>query len=171
MAAKRRLTTADVPQADTLAYVRTIVEAAHRGARTNAALVLATSFSERHVRYRIQAANILRLLDEHLQLTSRGTSLLATERGSEAERSELRSAIQTAPIVRAVAPKLLSGSEVDLRAITKKLMTLTGLSLATADRRAHVLRSWSRQVAPKAEPANADYAASPARASLCLPDQ
>lgn len=149
MVARHRFATVEVPLAETLPFVRTLVEALHQGAQTNHALVLATSFSERHVRYRLQAAHALRLITTRQQITRRGRRLLTTERGSEDERAAWREAVRSAPIVRAVAPHLLRGSDIDTSAIMKKIMTLTGLSFATANRRARVLLSWSRQLARK----------------------
>jgi hypothetical protein len=48
--------------------------------------------------------------------------------------------------VRGVAPRLLAKKEVSVAAIRERILQLTGLSLATADRRARTLKSWARQL-------------------------
>ena len=146
MKARTNLRTVDVPQADSLPLVRRLVEAIEEGNRTNPDLASRTGFSERHVRYRLEAARILGLADEEYRLTLGGRRLLATRPGSEEERAELRHAVKASKVAKAVRLDPSSSRPLDMGRISKKIMSLTGLSLATAERRARTLRSWSRQV-------------------------
>jgi hypothetical protein len=141
-----KLKTSDVPQADSLATVRRLLEVI-RVSPSLAVKDLAqrSGFSERHVRYRAQAARILGFLAPNsFSLTPRAERLLATTIGAPEERREFRSAVSRCAAVREIEPSLLSLVEVDVGKLTKKISALSGLSHATAERRAVVLRSWHR---------------------------
>jgi hypothetical protein len=142
-----KLKTIDIPQADSLALVRGLLEVVARseGAAVKD-LATGTGFSERHVRYRTQAARILGLIDEATALTPRGRRLLATEAGSPAEKRELRRAVAECSVIQQVAPDLLSASGVDVKTLARKICALSGLSASTAERRAVVLRAWHRDL-------------------------
>ena len=105
-----------------------------------------TKFSERHVRYRLQAARILGFLqgEGEPELTPRAKRLLATETGSLEEKKQLVSAISDCASVQLIAPNLLTLPEVDVKKLGDRIARLSGLSPATAERRAMVLRSWHR---------------------------
>jgi hypothetical protein len=107
-----------------------------------------TSFSERHVRYRLQAARILGFLkpEGEPELTPRSKRLLATDAGSPEEKKQLRNDVSDCPAVQLIAPNLLALPEVDVKKIGDRIARLSGLSPATAERRAVVLRSWHRQL-------------------------
>ena len=106
------------------------------------------AFSERHVRYRIQAARILGFLAPQgvPAITTRGKRLLATVVGTPEEKSELVMAVNDSESVRAIAPDLLVVPAVDVKTLGERIVRLSGLSPATAERRAVVLRSWHRDL-------------------------
>jgi len=140
------LRTRDVPQADSLTLVRQLVTAIQEGGRTNEDLVLRTGFSERHVRYRLQASRILGLVNEDSRITPRGKRLLLTNPGTLEERKALRHAIKASAVVKAMGLDVSTPQTFDVSESAKRIAALTGLSIATAERRARGLRSWFRQV-------------------------
>jgi hypothetical protein len=143
-----KLKTIDVPQADSLALVRRLLEVIRQSPSTKVKdLAELSTFSERHVRYRTQAARILGfLVVDTFDLTPRAERLLATEPGSVQEKRELRQAVARCPAVRQIAPDLLSLPHVDIKKVGGRIAALSGLSPATAERRAVVLRSWHRDL-------------------------
>lgn len=141
-----QLNSVDVPQADNLARVRELVEAANQVGLSKKALTGYTGFSERHVRYRFEAARLLGLLDRDAGVTARGLELIGTTAGSREERALFRRSIARTQVVRTVAPDLLKGAEPDLEKLTRAIGQASQLSDSTAGRRARVLRSWRRQV-------------------------
>ena len=144
-----KLKTSDVPQADSLALVRRLLEAIAVSQSTAVrGLAEKTTFSERHVRYRLQAARILGFLkpEGEPQLTLRAKRLLATDVGSPKEKEQLASAVSDCASVQLIAPNLLALSEVDVKKIGDRIARLSGLAPATAERRAVVLRSWHRDL-------------------------
>lgn len=141
-----RIRPIDIPQADSLSLVRAVVRAVHVGHHSIRDIATATSFSERHVRYRLAAARILRLLTDDYELTRTGCDLLLAEAGSAPEKSLLAKAIARTPAIAAVAPQLLTHPSPDLISVARLISRYTGLSKATAERRAKCLRSWARQV-------------------------
>jgi hypothetical protein len=144
-----KLKTSDVPQADSLPLVRRVLEAiAVSPSLAVKDLAERTGFSERHVRYRIQAARILGFVDAdgEPKLTARAKRLLATEIGSPQEKKELARAVSDCEAVRMIASDLLALPEVDVKKLADRITRLSGLSHATAERRAVVLRSWHRDL-------------------------
>jgi hypothetical protein len=144
-----RLKTSDVPQADSLALVRRVLEAVAVSPSTVVKdLAEKTTFSERHVRYRLQAARILGWLkpEGEPELTTRAKRLLKTEVGSPEEKKQLASAVRDCSSVQIIAPNLLALPEVDVKKVGERITRLSGLSPATAERRAVVLRSWHRDL-------------------------
>ena len=144
------LRTIDVPQADSLQSVRTIVRAiADSGETSPSELSRVTGVSERHVRYRIATARVLNLVavgDGHMLISERGRQLLGTTVGSPDETKQLRRAVEDCAIVRGVAAGLLTAGDFDFNGVATMIMKRAGLSQATAERRAQVLRSWRRQL-------------------------
>jgi transposase-like protein len=144
-----KLKTSDVPQADSLALVRRVLEAI--AASPNAPvkeLAECTGFSERHIRYRTQAARVLGFLPsegEHV-VTPRAKRLLATEPESPEEKKQLVAAVKECESVKLIAPNLLDLDTVDVKKLGERIARLSGLSPATAERRAVVLRSWHRDL-------------------------
>jgi hypothetical protein len=144
-----KLKSSDVPQADSLPLVRRVLETiAVSPSPAVRDLAERTGFSERHVRYRIQAARILGFIDAEgdPKLTPRAKRLLATTVGSPEEKKQLASAINDCESVRIIAPDLLASPEVDVKKLAAQIARLSGLSPATAERRAVVLRSWHRDL-------------------------
>jgi len=142
--------TIDVPQADALATVRQVIEALSASSVVSTStLVEKTGFSDRHVRYRVATARVLELItdgDKGPTLTVRGRKLLRTRVGSASEKQQLRKAVENCRIVREIVPDLFSASRFNFDEIAKKIMARVGLSKATAERRAQVLRAWRRQL-------------------------
>src|SRR5215813_11871476 len=79
-------------------------------------------------------------------LTARAKRLLATDAGSPEEKKQLAAAVTDCPAVRLIAPNLLDADEVDVKKLADRIARLSGLSPATAERRAVVLRSWHRDL-------------------------
>ena len=144
-----KLKTIDVPQADSLVLVRRLLEVIVRseGAAVKD-LAAQAKFSERHVRYRTQAARILGFLapEGEPRITARGKRLLATEAGTPEEKRELTKAVNDCESVQAIAPDLLALPAVDVKKLGNRIARLSGLSPATAERRAVVLRAWHRDL-------------------------
>jgi len=145
MAKRTALRTADVPQADDLQTVRAVVKAAGSGGGVTAEIEQRTGYSDRHVRYRMQAARILGFVDVNRKVTGLGRRLLQTSPGGDAERQVFREAIEASPPIKALAPRLTRAEEPDVASLCLHLQAHAGLSPATAERRARVLRSWWRQ--------------------------
>jgi hypothetical protein len=138
----------DVPQADNLDTIRAVVEAVKKCGSDVLEISERTAVSGRHVRYRLQAARILGFLDDGRALTSRGRSLLDTRPGSEQEKKVFTGGLQASAIVRTLLPDLLSEKPFDVGSAASKIVASTGMALATAERRARVLRSWRRRLGP-----------------------
>jgi len=141
-----RVRSLDVLQADSLPRVRRVVEVVHADKRDVPAISKDTGFSERHVRYRLQAARILGLLAEDLSIAAVGRKLIETAPGSGEELETFRGCVRGNAILTALAPALLAPEELDVAAVSKRIQVVAGLSPATADRRAVVLRAWHRQL-------------------------
>lgn len=129
--------------------VRRVVEAVNCGANNVREISLKTGFSERHVRYRLETARILGLLTDDFTITVAGQRLMCTVPSSGEEREVLSEAIGGSPIVTRLAPGLLDSGKIDSAKIAQRIEFLSGLSEATAQRRATVLRAWRRQLVPK----------------------
>lgn len=144
-----KLKTSDVPQADSLALVRRLLEAMAASPSTAVRdLAEKTTFSERHVRYRLQAARILGFLkpEGEPELTPRANRLLTTAVGSPEEKKQLARAVSDCASVQLIAPNLLALPQVDVKKIGDRIARLSGLAPSTAERRAVVLRSWHRDL-------------------------
>ena len=72
----------DVPQSDSFPTIRTVVESVESAKGVVAVIAERIGVSERHVRYRLQSARILGLVDGNRKLTRLGRELLATPIGS-----------------------------------------------------------------------------------------
>lgn len=152
--------TIDVPQADDLATVRTVIGSITRGQFTIADVAAETGFSERHAGYRLHAARILgfvEVVDERaghdlFGLTPRGNALLTTPRGSAEERDHMRRAINESPQLRVFAPDLMADPAPARDALTRAIMHHSGLAFDTARRRAGALLAWRRQLPVNAPP-------------------
>jgi predicted ATPase len=139
----------DVPQAFSLAEIRRVVERVAQG--RDPVRDPPEDCSSRQAAYRLHAARVLGLVADTaggLQLTSLGRDLSATDIGSDAERSVYRKAIEASPILRELAPGLLSLSPPSIVELRQRIQGKTGLAEATAEHRARGLLSWARQVQP-----------------------
>jgi len=145
-----RLRSADIPQAEDLTEVRELVSALLEVGTSTDALADHTGFSDRHVCYRLHAAKVLGLIDGKRALTDRGDRLLATPPGSPDERSALAEAVASCPVVKLVAPDLLTAQALDLDQVSTALAQVAGLSASTAARRARILEAWRQQLAEPA---------------------
>lgn len=146
--------TRDLPQASSLLKVRRVVAAVARGRRSVRDAGVATGLSVRHADYYGLAATVTLGLvieiDGHARLTVMGTELLATREGSFEERTVLGRAIRDSASVTSIAPDLLDEPGPEREALTHRLIT-TGLSPATAGRRASTLLTWRRYVLERQE--------------------
>jgi hypothetical protein len=141
-----KLPTIDIPQSDSLDLVRCVVSEIAEGHSTVKDISDRTGFSVRHVRYRLEAARILGLLDEMLRITDRGRRLLTTIPQSREERTVFRRAVQASSVVRVLTESGVLTHLVEIEALAKTINELTGLSIETSMRRARTLRSWFRQI-------------------------
>lgn len=136
----------DVPQAPNLARIRCVVTAVADGASTIEKIAEDTDISPRHVGYAIRAAQTLGLLDKDRAPTALGRKLLETDQESEEERQTFCKAIEESPIMRALAPSLLSSKAPTKKTLGARIEKLSGLSKATAEHRASDLLAWREQL-------------------------
>lgn len=165
----------DIPQTDDLERVVQAVEAVQSGARSADEVGLRIGLSARHAGYALHAARVLGFIQEGdpgWTSTRRGRDLLDRQGASRDEG--LRDAIGESRLMR-VAPHLLESRPVTLEGLVRAIGNLTGLSQATAERRAKTLLSWRRRLVqepglfPKPEPPDrASYVADLAEQDLVL---
>lgn len=136
----------DVPQAPNLARIRCVLTSVADGASTIEKIAEETDISPRHVGYAIRAAQTLCLLDKDRAPTALGRTLLATEQESEEEREAFCKSIEESPIMKAIAPSLLSSKAPTKKTLGARIEKLTGLSKATAEHRASDLLAWREQL-------------------------
>ncbi len=84
--------------------------------------------------------------EETLGVFEAGRKLLAERPGSAGERALLRAAVESAPVLRLLAPGLLGDTEPDRAVLCESIERQSGLSKSTAARRAQTLLSWRRQL-------------------------
>jgi hypothetical protein len=142
---QEKLSSGDIPQADSLDSVRKIIHVISTGVQKSVEIEMVTGVSGRHVRYRIQTAKILGLVTGDLSLTSLARKLIQAESGSEEEKMLWRTAIASSKVFHLV-PTLFQKNPIDTDTIARKFVRFANLSPATAERRARVLRSWGNQV-------------------------
>ena len=140
------LRTGDIPQAENLEEVREVVTAVQIVGTATEDLAEYTGFSDRHVCYRLHAAEVLGWLTKKRRITSLGDRLLATSPGSREEHEALRVSVGKCRVIKLVVPDLLTSPELDHMTVADKLRQLAGLSASTAERRARVLVAWHRQL-------------------------
>ncbi len=136
----------DVPQAPNLARIRCVITAVTDGSATIESIAEDTDISPRHVGYAIRAAQTLGLLDKDRAPTPLGQQLLATEQESLGEREAFCKAIEESPIMKALAPGLLSSKAPTKKTLGARIEKLSGLSKATAEHRASDLLAWREQI-------------------------
>ena len=142
--------TRDLPQASSLPKVRAFVAAVAAGQNGSLREAgVAAGLSERHAGYYGLAATLtLGLVESHdgrLRVTPLGAELLGTPDGGFDERNVLRRAIAESQSVTSIAPDLIEPDGPSAEALTQRLIT-SGLSPATARRRASTLLAWRRYV-------------------------
>jgi hypothetical protein len=140
------LNSGDIPQSDSLASVRVILEAILAGSENSSDIVKKTEISDRHVRYRLQTARILGLIKFGVDLTETGKRLLQSEANSKDEKKIWRKSIGNSKVVRQIIPTLFQEKIFNKDEVARKLCRIAKLSPATAERRARVLRSWKNQL-------------------------
>lgn len=140
------LRTGDIPQADRLVSVRQVLNEIARGNRTVLEVCRATGVSLRHVQYRWQTARILQVVDVEGNVSRAGIALLVTPEGSPKENRIWRRIIGSCPAVKILVGDLFSSEEVPRSSLADRIQGATGLSRATAERRAMVFSSWRRQL-------------------------
>lgn len=136
--------TVDVPQADRLATVRQVVEIIAAGGTEVGDIGAQASLSARHAGYYLHAARILGWLyvdGSALRLTQRGVSFLQSSRRSSEEAQLAAAAIASSAPIRRAAGDILA-EDVDRVELCRRLIENTGLSQATALRRARTLMCW-----------------------------
>lgn len=136
----------DIPQANSLPKVRELVAAVNAGIATPAGLRDALKLDDRHVAYYRRAAVILGVVaesDDGLAVTPTGKNILAAPAESTQERKEFREAVRRS---KPLAPfrSFFEGADVDLDDVAHRIGIMTGLSKATADRRAQTLLAWRK---------------------------
>lgn len=139
-------TSFDAPQADRLDFVRRTVEAVAAGARGSTKVAVYARLAPRYAGYALHAARLLGLLgggDDSLP-TETATRLLATPRGSDAERAVLRAAFQTSKPLATVSAAVLGAEEPSRVQLAEHLLQGETIALATALRRAGTLLAWRR---------------------------
>ncbi|MFO0760953.1 MAG: hypothetical protein U0359_31035 [Byssovorax sp.] len=176
--AHRTLTSIEIPQADSLENVRRIVEAIASGASSRKDIEQKTDISLRHIDYTIHAAKSLGFLTDGdaLAVSDRGRALIATARGTNEERAELRAAFKADAVLEQLAPDLLDEPGPSKATLTERIQkACPELSAATAARRAQTLLAWRSQAtgalgpAPEAAPAAKKAAPKKAPAKKAAP--
>lgn len=145
----------DVPQADNLRVVRAVLDALALGSATPEDITRTTTFSLRHVHYRLHAARVLDLVlfgRNLASLTARGRELVATPPESAQERDAFVAAVNGSLILQKVCPGLLDRKAPTVSEVTRRIEQKTGLARATAARRAGALLSWRRSLVPVQAP-------------------
>lgn len=141
----------DAPQADRLDLVRSTVEAVAASLTETSQIAAHSRMALRYVQYALRAARLLELIGEDSSgkpiLTDLGTRVLATPRGSDAERAVLRAALRQATALSRVTDMVL-GTDEPTREDIAELLLPGGMSLRTALRRASTLLAWRRYLLP-----------------------
>lgn len=155
--AKWLFSAADIPQADNLGRVRSVVAAVDAGVSTPDGFVQATGFSLRHVLYNRRAAILLELIKEASPFvpTKRGKSLLLTPVDSPEERAVLLNAILEAKALQPFKEFFQSTEKMSKEDLGYRIGVMTGLAKETAERRAQGLIAWRRYVRESGESSKA----------------
>jgi hypothetical protein len=144
-----KLRRSDIPQADTLGRVRDVMDALAAGSAAPEDVANATTFSLRHVHYRLHAARVLGLVTmgrNIASLTPLGRDLVRARHGGRAERVLWERAMRESALLKSVAPNLLARRSPSADELARRFEQKTGLSRATALRRARALLRWRRAV-------------------------
>lgn len=137
-----------VPQAPTLANVRTVFEEVASGNLKTAAISHKTGIATRQVNYERQALTELGLTENRDgPVTPAGRKLLKTRVGSEEERLALIEAISTSPLTRRLGIDVVS-FQPPLRdhILNRCIEICPGVARATLEHRVGDMLSWRRQL-------------------------
>ncbi len=148
MSSNRRLESHEIPQADNLDNIRSVIEAVAAGKNATSDIADHTKISSRHVSYAVHAAKVLGWVtsEENAALTDAGKALLATKAGSAEERDAFRSAVGQSEVIKMLAPDLLGEKAPTHEDLLKRIrQAVPDMSEATAERRAQTLLSWRNQ--------------------------
>jgi len=143
-----RLESHEIPQADNLDNMRSVVEAVAQGMTATSDIADHTKISSRHVGYAVHAVKSLGWIThaETPSVTESGKALLATKAGSVEERDSFKQAIGSSEAIKVLAPDLLGDKPPSQEELTKRIRAaVPDMSEATADRRAQTLLSWRNQ--------------------------
>ena len=141
--------TEDIPQADSLASLRDVVQAVAAGAVTTPEIEAAARLTHRQARYYLLAARTLGWLElgpARPLLTAAGKVLLALKPGGLDESDAIAAAINSSPVLEASVGRYLHEEKVDRAVLVGRLLASTELSLTTARRRAASLVGWRFQL-------------------------
>jgi predicted AAA+ superfamily ATPase len=119
------------------------------GAESRVAIASATKISPRHVSYALRSAEILgfvRREDDGLRLTNLASTLLAADSDSADEKETFAKAIKSSLVVQSLAPTLLNSKGPSRAEVATRIRRASGLSRATAERRAQTLFAWRKQI-------------------------
>ncbi|WP_394836277.1 DUF262 domain-containing protein [Pendulispora rubella] len=164
----------DIPQTNRFERIRTVLQSIHDGAKESLRVDEKTGIGMRHASYALNTARILGWLEEdshEYALTESGRSFLATETGSDVERSTLRAAVLASRVVRELTPNLLDEQHApSIEGVALAIRRNTpNMSESTAYRRAQTLLSWRQQILQENAPGaarNYAEATSPPTAAL-----
>lgn len=139
----------DIPQANSLALVRRIVDRVAEGDTSPRRIAERTGVALRQIQYAFQAARILDWLSvdkDAYRVTRLGEELLLLPSGSAAEREFIRRSIADSDVIRSLAPKLFAARPPSMDDLARRVAEQAHLNQTTARRRAQTLFSWRRQL-------------------------
>ncbi|MEE2788215.1 MAG: AAA family ATPase [Myxococcota bacterium] len=141
----------DIPQADSLARIRELVQTVKFGAVDTARIQRVMTLHPRHVGYHLHAGRVLNWLVKETggwMVTPLGEQVLATSEGSQEERAVFRTSISESIYLKKVAPDLLADDEPEQDLLSQAIQDVAGIAPATARRRASTLLRWRTQSLP-----------------------
>jgi predicted ATPase len=149
MSKHKGLLVGDIPQVRELHEVRAVVSEIDSNVTDNGTISSHTAIAPRQIKYAIAGARTLGFVErvgKIERITERGKQLLASKPRSAEETELLRQAIIASPAIGKIAPELLSVAPPTKSAIVAAIVSLSGLSEATAEHRAGALLAWRRQL-------------------------
>lgn len=144
---EQSINSSEIPQAEDIYTIRKVVSAINEGCSTIECISARTGLSYRHVNYRVAAGRILGCISINtLALRTEGRAWLRRPHGSTEEMQFLRGLIEDTVFYRTLVPDLFAIPGPSRAKVAKKISDSTGLSPATADRRALTLLTWAETV-------------------------
>jgi uncharacterized protein (TIGR02677 family) len=139
-----------VPQANSLDKLRRLVEAVATAGLSAPTLQKEVDLSPRHLRYYLLAARTLGWVDLAAEgpgaVTGRGRRLLTTDPGDPAEAVQVAEAIRQSELLLCTVGAYLDEPQIGVDELAARIARQTGLSPATARRRAACLTGWRSQL-------------------------